>query len=388
MKFFHLSDLHIGLKLFQRDLYEDQEYVLREVIDYVRKEKPDAFLIAGDIYDKAVPSAESVTLFNRFFTELAEAAPSLEIMMISGNHDSASRIDLYRDVLSSRHIHMIGLPPKSKEEPMARVAMQDEYGPVNFYLLPFVRPSMVRSVVGTEGETLSYAEAVRRLIKRENINPEERNVFVSHQFYLPKGRSADQIERMDSEIRTVGNIDEVPADVLSPFDYAALGHIHKPMKVGSDRYRYSGTPIACSVSEAGQKKGIIEAALGAKGDVRTKVLPLHPLREIRVVRGALSEVLAQPSDDYVSLRITDSEGQSPEDIRDRVRDAFPCLLEIRREDIRRPDYEAEKMQETEKLSTYELMCAFLGGDLTDEEDSLLQDIVNHAESGEEKGERE
>ncbi|MDD5921989.1 MAG: exonuclease SbcCD subunit D [Eubacteriales bacterium] len=387
MKFFHLSDLHIGLKLFQRDLYEDQEYVLREVIDYVRKENPDAFLIAGDIYDKAVPSAESVTLFNRFFTELAGAAPSLEIMMISGNHDSASRIDLYRDVLSSRHIHMIGLPPKSKEEPMARVAMQDEYGPVNFYLLPFVRPSMVRSVVGTEGETLSYAEAVRRLIKRENINPEERNVFVSHQFYLPKGRSADQIERMDSEIRTVGNIDEVPADVLSPFDYAALGHIHKPMKVGSDKYRYSGTPIACSVSEAGQKKGIIEVELGAKGDVRTKVLPLHPLREIRVIRGTLSEVLTQPSNDYVSLRITDSEGQSPEDLLGRVREAFPYLLEIRREDIRRPDYEAEETQETEKLSTYELMQLFLGGDLTEEEDSLLQEIVNHAESGEEKGER-
>ena len=162
---------------------------------------------------------------------------------------------------------MIGIPPQRREEHIEKVTLQDEFGPVHFYLLPFVKPSMVERSPGTDenGNNLSYDETLRRLIGREEIDPEERNVLVSHQFYLPAGQDPEKVERMDSEIRTVGNIDEVRTDVLEPFDYAALGHIHKPMKAGSDYYRYCGTPLACSVSEAGQQKGVIVVELKEKG---------------------------------------------------------------------------------------------------------------------------
>ena len=258
MKLFHLSDLHIGLKLFNRDLYEDQAYVFHQICSLAKQHQPDAVVIAGDIYDKAIPSAEAVALFDSFLLELRQALPDAEIMMISGNHDSAQRVNLFRGILSADRIHMIGLPPQKSGDSIAQVTLEDSWGPVHFYLLPFVKPSMIKAIVGTDakGNNLSYDEALRSLLELEDINTRQRNVLVSHQFYLPQGKDADQIDRADSEICTVGNIDQVGADVLNPFDYAALGHIHKPMKVGSEVYRYCGTPLPCSVSEAGQEKGV------------------------------------------------------------------------------------------------------------------------------------
>ena len=303
MKFFHLSDLHIGLKLINRDLREDQEYIFDQIVRLALQETPDAVVIAGDIYDKAVPAAEAVEVFDHFLSNLREAVPQAEIMMISGNHDSGPRVNCFRSLLSRQKVHMIGLPPQGPEEKMARVQLHDSYGTVNFYLLPFVRPSMVRQVVGTDehGNNFSYDETVRRMVDREEVDTSQRNVLVSHQFYLPAGKRADEISRMDSEIRTVGNIDQVSADVLKDFDYAALGHIHKPMTAGREYFRYCGTPMAVSVSEAGQQKGVIMAELREKGDIRIQVLPLKPLRQIRVIRGNLEEVLAQGSADFVSV---------------------------------------------------------------------------------------
>lgn len=263
MKIFHLSDLHIGLKLMNHDLRENQEYILHQIVERAREEKPDAILIAGDIYDKAVPAAEAVEVFDHFINELTEMVPEAVLMMISGNHDSAPRVNCFRSILSRQHLYMIGKPPETKEEYIEKVTLTDKYGKVNFYLLPFVKPSMVKQIVGTDenDNNLSYDATLHKLLERENVNEAERNVLVSHQFYLPAGKAAEDVERMDSEIRTVGNIDEVSADVLERFDYAALGHIHKPMTVGKESYRYCGTPLACSVSEAGQKKGIIMVEL-------------------------------------------------------------------------------------------------------------------------------
>ena len=254
MKFFHLSDLHIGLKLINRDLREDQEYIFDQIVRLALQETPDAVVIAGDIYDKAVPAAEAVEVFDHFLSNLREAVPQAEIMMISGNHDSGPRVNCFRSLLSRQKVHMIGLPPQGPEEKMARVQLHDSYGTVNFYLLPFVRPSMVRQVVGTDehGNNFSYDETVRRMVDREEVDTSQRNVLVSHQFYLPAGKRADEISRMDSEIRTVGNIDQVSADVLKDFCYAALGHIHKHMTAGREYVRYCGTPMAASVCEAGQ----------------------------------------------------------------------------------------------------------------------------------------
>ena len=376
MKFFHLSDLHIGLKLFNRDLREDQEYILRQITDIAVREQPQAVVIAGDIYDKAVPSAEAVEVFDRFIAGLNSALPDTAVMMIAGNHDSGPRINCFRSVLSRQNVYMIGQPPKVEGEQIEKVILKDESGPVNFYLLPFVRPSMVKQLTGVDenGNNLSYNEALHRLIGREEIDPSQRNVIVSHQFYLPSGTDAEAVERMDSEVRTVGNIDQISADILEQFDYAALGHIHKPMKAGSEFIRYCGTPLACSVSEAGQKKGIIMVELGDKGDRKTTVLPLEPLRQVRVIRGELEEVLEQACGDYVTVILTDKADLDVFDMQDKIRSAFPNLLEIRRETVRRTDYErAYAVQE--ELDPFELCCAFLS-EPDEEEKALLRDVIN------------
>ena len=379
MKFFHLSDLHIGLKLMNRDLREEQMDILRQVTDLAREEQPDAVVIAGDIYDKAVPAAEAVEVFDSFITELRRAVPEAEMMLISGNHDSGLRLNCFREILDEQKVHMIGLPPRREEEYIEKVTLQDAFGPVNFYLLPFVKPSMVKQIVGVDenGNNLSYDATLHKLIAREEVNTAERNVLVSHQFYLPVGENAESVERMDSEIRTVGNIDAVAADVLEAFDYAALGHIHKPMKVGSELYRYCGTPLACSVSEAGQQKGVIMVEIGekdSKTSVKMTVLPLKPLREVRIIKGSLEEVLAQACEDFVTVILTDKVDLDIIDMQDRIRMAFPYLLEIRREVFRKADYSEQLMAEKEQ-DPFELCCSFLK-DLDDEEKTILRDVIH------------
>ena len=379
MKFFHLSDLHIGLKLMNRDLREEQMDILRQVTDLAREEQPDAVVIAGDIYDKAVPAAEAVEVFDSFITELKRAVPEAEMMLISGNHDSGLRLNCFREILDEQKVHMIGLPPRREEEYIEKVTLQDEFGTVNFYLLPFVKPSMVKQIVGVDenGNNLSYDATLHKLIAREEVNTAERNVLVSHQFYLPVGENAESVERMDSEIRTVGNIDAVASDVLEAFDYAALGHIHKPMKVGSELYRYCGTPLACSVSEAGQQKGVIMVEIGekdSKTSVKITVLPLKPLREVRIIKGSLEEVLAQACEDFVTVILTDRVDLDIMDMQDRIRMAFPYLLEIRREVLRKADYSEQLMAEKEQ-DPFELCCSFLK-DLDDEEKTILQDVIH------------
>lgn len=484
MKFFHISDLHIGLRLMNRDLREDQEYILNQVIEMALREKPDAMVIAGDIYDKAVPSAEAVEIFDRFIRNITEALPDMTVMVISGNHDSAPRVDYFRNVLARQRLHMIGIPPQKQEDTIEKVTLRDQYGNVNFYLLPFVKPSMVKVItdVDKNGGNLSYNETLHRLIERESMDFSERNVLVSHQFYLPPGKKAEEIERADSEIRTVGNIDQVWADVLERFDYAALGHIHKPMKVGSEYIRYCGSPLACCVSEAGQQKGILVVEMGetaegygetewhgeiekeawrklngetgreqagevdgieekaagrlegnmavetegksekkpetqpetqltvkpevqaaqeapdpkvqaaqeapdqkaqaaqesqadSKADwLHVRVLPLTPLRQVRVIRGELEEVLTQACGDYVTVILTDQADLHVLDMQDRLREAFPYLLEIRREVLRRVNYSRGPVME-EETDPLELCCRFLKD--TDETDrKILTDVIH------------
>lgn len=271
---------------------------------------------------------------------------------------------------------MIGQPPQREGEYIEKVSLHDSWGKVNFYLLPFVKPSTVKAITGSDenGNNLSYDETVRRLIQRESIREEERNVIVSHQFYLPSGTRAEDIPRMDSEIRTVGNIDEVQSSVLEPFDYAALGHIHKPMKVGSEVIRYCGTPFPTSVSEAGQRKGILQVEMGAKGDVCVSVLPLEPLHQIRVIRGTLEEVVNQSCEDYVTVILNDKADLDIMDMQDRLRCAFPGLLEIRRENLRTADYSREVNGELQK-DPFELCCSFLK-DMDEQERELLKDVIN------------
>lgn len=383
MKFFHISDLHLGLKLVKRDLIEDQRYILNQIIEEAKKEKLDALVIAGDIFDKAIPSAEAISIFDDFIGGLREGLPNLIIMAISGNHDSAQRTNLFRNILSERNFYMIGLPPMKEGEHIEKVSITDEFGEVHFYLLPFVNPSMCRGVfLLEEGERLSYDETLHRLIEREKIDEKDRNVFVSHQFYIPAGSSAEDAERMDSEVLMVGNIDAIIGDFLTKFDYAALGHIHKPMKVGGEYFRYSGTPLACSVSEAGQQKGIILVEMAEKGRVETKVLPLKPLREVKKLKDEFNKIKPMASDDYVSITLTDEGSLDKIGMNAELRSLFPNLLDYSFENKESPNYVAveEKIQSQDAYTPLELCKLFLS-DMSEEEMSFLSTILNEVNEG-------
>lgn len=377
MRFFHLSDLHLGIKLYEHDLLKDQKAILDEIVALTRQYQPDAVVFAGDIYDRSVPPVEAVALFDDFMTQLRAALPNGEIMLISGNHDSAQRLDVFRSELSDRGIHMIGNPPMQKGETIERVTLTDDFGAVNFYLLPFVRPGMVRLVAGTKenGDNLSYPEAFSRLLALSPLNPNERNVLVSHQFFLPDGGDAENIERAENEVKQVGNLDAIPASLIADFDYAALGHIHKPMKVGSETLRYCGTPMPYSLSEENQQKGILMVEMGAKGDVQTTVLPLHPVHQVRKLRATREALLSGASEDFVSICVTDAEAVEMVGLRELLRERYPNLLELRRE--REETVELPALQErTETLSPYELCLQFAGERLNAEEKSLLTEVMN------------
>jgi len=377
MRFFHLSDLHLGIKLYEHDLLKDQKAILDEIVALTRQYQPDAVVFAGDIYDRSVPPVEAVALFDDFMTQLRAALPNGEIMLISGNHDSAQRLDVFRSELSDRGIHMIGNPPMQKGETIERVTLTDDFGAVNFYLLPFVRPGMVRLVAGTKenGDNLSYPEAFSRLLALSPLNPNERNVLVSHQFFLPDGGDAENIERAENEVKQVGNLDAIPASLIADFDYAALGHIHKPMKVGSETLRYCGTPMPYSLSEENQQKGILMVEMGAKGDVQTTVLPLHPVHQVRKLRATREALLSGASEDFVSICVIGAEAAEMVGLRELLRERYPNLLELRRE--REETVELEALQErTETLSPYELCLQFAGERLNAEEKALLTEVMN------------
>lgn len=377
MRFFHLSDLHLGIKLYEHDLLKDQKAILDEIVALTRQYQPDAVVFAGDIYDRSVPPVEAVALFDDFMTQLRAALPNGEIMLISGNHDSAQRLDVFRSELSDRGIHMIGNPPMQKGETIERLTLTDDFGAVNFYLLPFVRPGMVRLVAGTKenGDNLSYPEAFSRLLALSPLNPNERNVLVSHQFFLPDGGDAENIERAENEVKQVGNLDAIPASLIADFDYAALGHIHKPMKVGSETLRYCGTPMPYSLSEENQQKGILMVEMGAKGDVQTTVLPLHPVHQVRKLRATREALLSGASEDFVSICVTDAEAVEMVGLRELLRAKYPNLLELRRE--REETVELAALQErTETLSPYELCLQFAGERLNAEEKALLTEVMN------------
>lgn len=377
MRFFHLSDLHLGIKLYEHDLLKDQKAILDEIVALTRQYQPDAVVFAGDIYDRSVPPVEAVALFDDFMTQLRAALPNGEIMLISGNHDSAQRLDVFRSELSDRGIHMIGNPPMQKGETIERVTLTDDFGAVNFYLLPFVRPGMVRLVAGTKenGDNLSYPEAFSRLLALSPLNPNERNVLVSHQFFLPDGGDAENIERAENEVKQVGNLDAIPASLIADFDYAALGHIHKPMKVGSETLRYCGTPMPYSLSEENQQKGILMVEMGAKGDVQTTVLPLHPVHQVRKLRATREALLSGASEDFVSICVIGAEAAEMVGLRELLRERYPNLLELRRE--REETVELEALQErTETLTPYELCLQFAGERLNAEEKALLTEVMN------------
>ena len=300
MKFIHLSDLHLGRRINDFSMLEDQEYILREILKIIDSEKPDAVLIAGDVYDRSVPSTEAVSLFDDFLVRLA--GRKLQVFIISGNHDSAERL-----AFGGRLIDLSGVHISPVYSGIIRpVTLSDEWGPLDLYLLPFLRPAHVRRF-SPDREITTYTDAMAEVIRQMAPDPARRNVLVTHQFVT----GAD---RTESEELSVGGADNVDVSVFEPFDYVALGHLHRPQNCLSPRVRYCGTPLKYSFSESRDQKSVTVAELCEKGNLTVRTVPLKPLRDLAEIRGTYQEVMNRSfyqdttyREDYMHITLTDEE---------------------------------------------------------------------------------
>lgn len=324
MKFFHLSDLHLGRRMYEFSLIDDQKFILEELLCLAAEEHPDAVVIAGDIYDRAVPSAEAVELFDSFLTELA--GRRIPVLAIAGNHDSPERIAFGAGLMAPSGVHLSPVY-NGRVEP---VTLSDAYGEVRFYLLPFIKPAPVRRFY-PDAVIESYTDALRCAVEHMDIDPSARNVLVTHQFVTGGVRS-------ESENITVGGTDNVDAAVFDGFDYVALGHLHGAQSIGRETLRYSGTPLKYSFAEKDQIKSITVVKLGAKGNVSVSSLPLTPRRDMREIRGTYIELTLRDSyagtdtEDYIHAVLTD-ENDIPNALA-RLRSIYPNLMKLDYDNLR------------------------------------------------------
>ena len=383
MKFFHLSDLHIGKQLHRYNLKEDQQVILKEVITYAKELRPDAIVIAGDIYDKSVPSAEAVNVFDEFLTDLSEITPEIPILIISGNHDSPDRLKYASEILKRHHIYLAGNVPERPEEHIEKVTLHDAYGEVDFYLLPFMKPAYVKNIF-VDGAPETYSDAVKEIIKREKIDyKDKRNVLVSHQFYV--GEKAESPETCDSEVFSVGGIDNVDIGSVKEFDYVALGHLHGAQCIGKPEIRYCGTLLKYSVSESTQNKSLTVVTLKTKGEKpEIENYPLHPLRDVRKKKGTLDEIIKEAQetekDDYISITLTDEiDPYKPKEQLERI---FSHILEIRVDNQRTrtklKEMDEELVMKDPFTSFAEFYKEMQGREMNGEEETIMKEIFDKA----------
>lgn len=304
MKLIHLSDLHLGKKVHEVSMLEDQRYILQEILGIIDEEAPEAVLIAGDVYDKSVPSAEAVRLLDDFLVELSRRP--LQTCLISGNHDSPERLSFGGRLMEKSGVHIAPV----YDGTLTPLTLTDAYGPVDIYLLPFLKPAHVRRFF-PEREITSYTDAMAAVLEAAEVDTDRRNVLVTHQFVTA---GSEQPDRSDSEELSVGGTDNVEACVFDAFDYAALGHIHGPQKVGRETVRYCGTPLKYSFSEAHHHKSVTVVELEEKGTVRVSTRPLIPMRDMVELRGTYNEIMLHSfydgtswPDDYVHITLTDED---------------------------------------------------------------------------------
>lgn len=318
MKFIHLADLHIGKRVNEFSMIEDQEYILLKILNIIDEQKPDAVLISGDVYDKPVPSAQAVELFDWFINSLASRR--ITAFIISGNHDSAQRMAFASKLIDTTGIHF----SPAFDGDIKPFVMNDEYGRVNIYMLPFIKPIDVRVKYGIE-ENISYLDAVETAISHMNVNKHERNIILSHQFVT----GAD---RCDSEDISVGGTDGVSAEVYNPFDYAALGHLHSPQSAGRDTVRYAGTPLKYSFSEINHNKSVTVVEMRTKGDVDIKTVSLVPKRDMAEIKGSYDEIMQKSyyeklnTDNYYHIILTD-ENDIP-DALSKLRNVYKNIMKL------------------------------------------------------------
>lgn len=370
MKFMHLSDLHLGKRVNGYSMLEDQKYILIKIINIIDEQKPQAVIIAGDVYDKPVPSAEAVQLFDDFLYKLTER--SLQVIVISGNHDSPERIAFGSRFMGKSGIHMSQVYNGSTDF----VSLTDDYGKINFYLLPFIKPSNVRRFFEDE-EINTYTEAIRVAISNMNIDKNARNVIVTHQFVTGA-------ERSDSEIIAVGGTDNVDSCVFDDFDYVALGHIHRPQNVGKYTVRYCGTPLKYSFSEINHEKSVTIVDIKEKEDINVTTIPLTPLRDMREIKGSYDELVNRENyegtatEDYLHIILTD-EDDVPYAV-ERLRNIYHNLMKLDYDNTRtRSSYDITQAQETERKSEIELVSEFFekqnGKQMTEQQLEYASDLI-------------
>lgn len=301
MKLLHIADLHIGKRVNEFSMLEDQKYILQAILRLVDEVKPAGVLIAGDVYDKSVPAGEAVEVLDDFLTELtARQAP---IFMVSGNHDSPERLDFGSRIMAKNGVHIVGTFDGS----LKKTTLQDEYGPLHIFLLPFIKPAMVQPHFA-DLNIDSYEDAARVVIQAAGINSGERNILVAHQFIT---NGLIRPERSDSETVAVGGLDNIDASVFEPFDYVALGHLHGPQSIGREPIRYAGSPLKYSFSEVRQQKSVTLIEFAQKGTIDIQTLSLTALRDMREIKGPLAELLHAGASADTSLR--DAAGTSVEE---------------------------------------------------------------------------
>lgn len=370
MKLIHLSDLHLGKRVNEYSMIEDQEYILKKIINIIDDEKPDGVIIAGDVYDKSVPSAEAVQLFDDFLVSLAER--KLQVFVISGNHDSSERIAFASRIMDASGIHLSPVYSGNIEP----IRMEDEFGTINIYLLPFIKPVHVRRFC--DGEITTYTDAIRYVVSKMNIKQDQRNVLVTHQFVTGAKRS-------ESEEISVGGTDNVDASVFEGFDYVALGHIHSPQNCGSDMIHYCGTPLKYSFSEAKDKKSVTVVELAEKGNVTYRTVDLVPKRDLVELKGTYNKLTEKAfyentswQEDYTHITLTDEE-----DIPDaigKLRTIYHNLMKLDYDNKRtRSNARISGASKVESKSPLELFSEFYelqnNQPMNDEQAGFMRDLI-------------
>lgn len=348
----HLADLHLGKRVNGFSMMEDQEYILNRILEIMEEEQPDGLLIAGDVYDKTIPPAEAVRLMDDFLT--AVAAKHVPVFLISGNHDSAERVAFGHQLMQGSGIWISPV----YDGTIRHHTLEDRWGEVNIYLIPFLRPSVVRSFF-PDIEIEDYTDALRTIIEDLQVDTSRRNVVLAHQFVTAAGALP---ETCDSEQLSVGGLDRVDGSVFSPFDYTALGHLHGPQRVGSETIRYAGSPLKYSFSELHQKKSVTVVELRAKGETEIRQIPLQPRREMTELRGTFEEILeearkkGEPQTDYYHMILTDE--TDVVDALSRLREYYPNIMLLDYDNRRtRSQKEVEQLDRVEERTPGELFAA-------------------------------
>jgi len=380
MRLMHLSDLHLGIKVYEFDLYSDQKYMLENIVDIAKEKSVDGIMISGDIYDRPVPPAESVALFDSFLTRLSDEG--IKVYITSGNHDSQERLSFGAKLMEGSGIYFGGTFDGS----VKRIDLEDEFGPVHLFMLPFLKPSIVRAHADEEDKAsiTGYQEAIDHVLSKLIINSDERNIIMAHQFVTGAKRS-------DSEEINVGGVDGISADSFDRFDYVALGHIHTPQIIGGKEHiRYCGTMLKYSFSESAINKTVPIVTFKSKGDISIDLEELKPLRDMRKIKGTYLELTAKKNyadtntSDYLHVTLTD-EDDIP-DALGRLRSIYPNIMKLEYDNLRtRAVYNNEIPDEVEKKSPLDLFDEFYeiqnGRRLNDEESAYVQSKIDELWEG-------